>query len=329
VKKQSHRPLFDTVLITGCGGDIAISMARILSMTGAAKRLVGCDIHDDHPGFAFFDCCHVVPRCGAPAYMEAVGSIVRKENVEVVLVASEPELRWYAEVGLAELGGIPVVKANSEALAIGFDKLATAEALQDWGLLSPTTVDAACSAPRHWPAVLKTRCGSGSKSVRIVQGPREAPGRGEMGGYIWQELLLPEDQEYTCGLYRSGTNDIRSIILRRKLVGGLTGSGAVAADPEIETLLQVIAERLQLRGSINVQLRRTSRGPVVFEINPRFSSTLLFRHLLGFTDLIWTLEEMKGLRAAPYTAAPAGTKFYRVGAEVLLPVQAASGLEEI
>ena len=38
----------------------------------------------------------------------------------------------------------------------------------------------------------------------------------------------------------------------------------------------------------------TKKGPRVFEINPRFSSTVLMRHRLGFTDLLWAIEEAEG-----------------------------------
>jgi carbamoyl-phosphate synthase large subunit len=55
-----------------------------------------------------------------------------------------------------------------------------------------------------------------------------------------------------------------------------------------------IAEGLDLRGSMNVQLRLTDEGPRVFEINPRFSSTVLMRHRMGFSDVLWAIEEAEG-----------------------------------
>jgi carbamoyl-phosphate synthase large subunit len=32
----------------------------------------------------------------------------------------------------------------------------------------------------------------------------------------------------------------------------------------------------------------------VFEINPRFSSTVLMRHRVGYTDVLWAIEEAEG-----------------------------------
>ncbi len=50
---------------------------------------------------------------------------------------------------------------------------------------------------------------------------------------------------------------------------------------------------------MNVQLRLTDKGPRVFEINPRFSSTVLMRHRLGYCDVLWAMEEVEG-RAVTY-----------------------------
>ena len=52
-----------------------------------------------------------------------------------------------------------------------------------------------------------------------------------------------------------------------------------------------IANEWNLKGSINIQLRLIDNKPIIFEINPRFSSTVYMRHKLGFKDLIWSLAD--------------------------------------
>ena len=61
-----------------------------------------------------------------------------------------------------------------------------------------------------------------------------------------------------------------------------------------EHMCEKIATGLDLRGSMNIQLRLTDKGPRVFEINPRFSSTVLMRHRIGYRDVLWTIEEAEG-----------------------------------
>ena len=129
--------------------------------------------------------------------------------------------------------------------------------------------------------------------------------------FIVQEYLDGNGGEYTCGLFRSKNGVIRTIIIKRKLMGGLTGYGEIIDNSEINLLLIDIANKLNLIGSINVQLRITSKGPIVFEINPRFSSTIRFRHLLGFKDLIWCIEDQLNKSISNYYSNSVGKKIYK------------------
>ena len=73
----------------------------------------------------------------------------------------------------------------------------------------------------------------------------------------------------------------------------------------------VVTNTLDLRGSINIQLRFTSEGPRIFEINPRFSSTIYFRHAVGFQDLIWSVNDALGLPIPEKITIDYAKKFYR------------------
>ena len=72
-----------------------------------------------------------------------------------------------------------------------------------------------------------------------------------------------------------------------------------------------MAVKLNLVGSINVQLRITNHLPKIFEINPRFSSTVLFRHLFGFKDLEWSIKDLFGIALESYSPPKVGSKFYK------------------
>ena len=85
----------------------------------------------------------------------------------------------------------------------------------------------------------------------------------------------------------------------------------------IEKLLNEIAARLNLCGSINVQLRLRAGVPYVFEINPRFSSTVRFRHQLGFTDVLWALRDRVRVEIGDYIVPPEGLRFYKIFDDVI------------
>lgn len=122
----------------------------------------------------------------------------------------------------------------------------------------------------------------------------------EKENWIFQELLSTEEHEYTAGVFKSKQGDIKTITFRRILHGGRTGYGEVVQDSTIDQFLYELAEDIDFSGSINIQFRMTDRGPIIFEINPRFSSTLVFRHKLGFKDIEWSIldyyEKLKNIR---------------------------------
>jgi carbamoyl-phosphate synthase large subunit len=310
------------ILVTAISGDIGYGIGKILHTTGVADFTVGCDIHKDHAGDLFFDKCEILPKANADGYVDTLVRIARENHVDLVIPASEAEIRFLFENGLQEsLDDIPLVMANTESLHVGLDKLRTTEFLKERGLTYPWTQLVRDGPPPLVPCIVKDRFGAGGRSVAIVAG-KDVPFYSiTHSDGIWQELLEPEDEEYTCGLYRSPNRILRHIAIRRTLAGGSTKFGRVVGnDPQIEALLTNVAEHLDLRGSINVQLRLTPKGPTIFEINPRFSSTLVFRHALGFQDVIWSIKERLGERLPDYVAPTSGTAFYRGYEELIIPI---------
>lgn len=309
------------ILITGIAGDIGNGIGRVLQASGLATRLVGCDIHDEHMGQFVFHECELVSRADAGNYIEDLVRVAKKYAVNAIIPTSEPELRFLLnnEV-LDEIEGIPLIMANKEALRIGFDKLETARFLEKQNLPFPWTAIVDDCEPRAYPCIMKSRFGAGSKEIRLIDNVEQVPAfRKIFSGHIWQELIGTADDEYTCGLYRSVNGEIRNIVFRRRLSAGITSYGVVVDNPAIDQLCVAIADAVNLVGSINVQLRLTARGPVVFEINPRFSSTVAFRHKLGFEDVIWAISERIHGVLPPYGNRPrSGTKIFRKFDEVIL-----------
>lgn len=319
VAKMEGTMQFNKILVTGCGGDIGLGIGKILKTTGMARQIIGTDISDDHAGSSTFDKCIVVERADSSSYLDSLAEVIRKFEIDIVVPMSEMEIRVLYANHLIEIDKVPLVMANPKSLEIGLDKLLTADLLKSNGLPYPWTKIVNEGPPQETPCIIKSRFGSGSKDIGIVQKDLVDYYSLNQPDSVWQEYLQPDDQEYTCGLYRTKTNEIHTIIIKRRLGGGHTVAGEVIKHSEIEQVLIRIAELLELRGSINVQLRLTERGPVVFEINPRFSSTIVFRHLLGFQDLIWALTEAGGESIESYKPPLPGTRFYRISDEIIIP----------
>ena len=313
--------LFNTVLLTGCSEHISQGLCQILRTTGAARRVIGCDTHAYHPGEVLFDETDVIAEAGDPAFPDTLAEVVRRHQVDLVVPVFEAEIGLLDREATSQSRvGTPVLLPSTSAVCIGLDKLATARFLEHHGLDHPWTQLAGESEPRALPCILKPRRGNGGCGVLRIADPSLADCyRRLRPDDLWQELLLPDDQEYTCGLYRSARGEVRVMATRRVWRHGKTCAGTVTRDRRIEGYLAAIAEGLQLQGSINVQLRLTPRGPVAFEINPRFSGTVVFRHLNGFEDFLWSLQEARGLAPSPFLGVPAGARYFLGARQFCLP----------
>lgn len=283
-----------TVLITGIGGDIAQAAATIIREARPDIRLVGVDMHEQHGGKLFVDEFISIPAATAPDYLDSIRHIIVTKEVDIMIPMSEPELGVAGPL-LIELGENRCITAGTDVINAGLDKLATITALRGFGLPVPWTSPSGDGVPSEYPCILKNRYGSGSRAVFSVNDAEEARYLAKKyPDSIFQEMLEPADREITCAVYRRRDGGVATLLMLRRLAGGFTGWAKVIMDEETSRMCEVIAKGLNLRGSMNIQLRITDRGPRVFEINPRFSSTVLMRHRIGFSDLLWVLEEAEG-----------------------------------
>ena len=313
--------LFDAVLVTGCRFEIAQSVCRILKQSGTVGVVVGSDFHAEHPGAFVCDHVELTEAVDDPRYFDSIRRIVDAHHIDLIVPMSEAEIFRFADGGFADdFGGVPVLMADRRSLAVGRDKLSIIEFLARHRLAHPWTLLAGLHDPPQIPCIMKPRRGNESDGVLLVDDADFIPIlRRTRPADIWQELLLPADAEYTCALFRSTSNAFRSLIMRRQLRGGSSVAGEVVHAPVIERYLQTIAVALDLKGAVNVQLRVTGDGPVAFELNSRFSSTVMCRHLMGFQDVIWAMTDARGLPLPPYEPVGHGTRFYRGSVEYIVP----------
>lgn len=282
----------NVVLITGIGGDISQGVATILRECRKDLCLVGVDVHSQHGGKLFVDYYETVPSAVDPNYLSAIESIIRKYQVGIFIPMTEPELGALRPFFLPLFSGMKWITSGDKMVTAGLDKFATIEAIKQLGLLVPWTIPVENGDPLGYPCILKNRYGSGSRTVFEIQNNEEANFyRKRYPNAVFQEMLEPSDREITCAVYRRSDGVVYSLLMLRRLTGGFTGWAKIINNSEITLMCERIAIGLDLRGSMNVQLILTNQGPRVFEINPRFSSTVLMRHRLGFKDVLWSIEE--------------------------------------
>lgn len=282
------------VLITGIGGDIAQGVATIIRENRPELRMLGVDVHQQHGGRSLVDHYCSVPRADAPGYVAAIQAAIITYGVNLAIPMTEPELATLTPFN--ELTpGLKWITSGEQAVSAGLDKFKTMLALARLGVPVPWTVPVGDAGTVPLPCILKNRFGSGSRAVFVVTDDEEANYLARRyPDAVFQEMLEPAEREVTCAVYRTRDGRTSSLLMRRRLTGGFTGWAKIIKDDETSRMCEIIAEGLQLQGSMNIQLRLTDKGPRVFEINPRFSSTVLMRHRLGFSDVLWALDEAEG-----------------------------------
>jgi hypothetical protein len=81
--------LFNTVLLTGCGEHISQGLRRILRLTGAARRVIGCDTHEQHAGWLLFDDCDVVAPAEDSGFLVSIAELVIRYQADLVVPVYE------------------------------------------------------------------------------------------------------------------------------------------------------------------------------------------------------------------------------------------------
>ncbi len=313
------------IVISAANADVCLSMARIIKSSDFYKnvRLIGLTPDSPWPAREYFDDIITVPLASDPAYGAALADIFAKEKPDIFIPFSEAELSWFVKnPGVAITFPVKIIMNSPDILDIFLDKQKTAVFLKAVGLDVPVTLAPGDVTVGDLPVLIKPRCSAGSKNMAVIRNQAQLDGfrqehSHDLDKYIAQELIDVSDAEFTCGVWRGG-DVLRYCAFRRKLQGGMTGFARVERISAIDLALEKIARAIKGDFFINVQLRLREEIPYIFEINPRFSSTVMMRHKIGFQDLIWTLDRALGRPESPFLQPSEGTEIFRVSEECIV-----------
>lgn len=299
------------VAVTGVGNPLGQNILKALQMSSLPLRIYGLDANPMSAGFASVDVPVVCARANAPGFVTEFVDFLRREDIRIVFFGTEAEPNHLA-AGKEQIEAetcAHLMITDRSILAVADDKYETSEALKRAGIAHPASARSEdvqsvtnLAAQVGFPLIMKPRCGSAARGLARIDGPNQLAGLPQ--GYVVQECLLPDNAEYTVGVYRGRDGRIvASTVLRRDLDFGLTYRGWISPHPEIEAYANSVADALGGSAAINVQLRLTKRGPVCFEVNPRFSSTTPVRAYFGVNEPELAIREyVFGEQLSPVTA---------------------------
>lgn len=286
------------VLVTGIGGDIGQSIIKCLKDTGYRLIIIGCDIDSYAAGKSSVKEFFEAPKAlESRKYFSFLKALVKKRKIDYIIPSSEIEIEFFnLHRRYFNDKDIFLFINSANVLRNFLDKYETTVFLRKNGFPYPKT----CLLKDYhnelgYPLVLKPRKSCGGKGLIIVNSKRELNFfKGNASNMIVQEMVGSPNEEYTVGVFSTGEN-VYSIAFKRCLgYGSLTKVAQLVIDPKVEDIASGIATAANLKGSLNIQFRRTEDGYVPFEINPRFSSTVYIRHFFGFQDVKWWIDLAEG-----------------------------------
>lgn len=304
------------ILVTAAGGDLGQAAIKCLRLGSRRYDIHGGDMMSGGAAALFVDEVHLLPAGRDENYTSRLDALCRAQRFDAVIPCSEGEI--LALCGCASHPLLPcgtrIVSQSPRINATYGDKLSCFQQLDGRVALA-----AFCDASdrgvaerfiaRHgFPLCMKERRSSGSKGVSILRDAdafaREWP---HFQSPLLQTFIEGADREYSIGVFghASGT---RLISYRRRLDRlGCSWFAELDQPAEVLDYCRSIARIVDATGSYNIQLRLGPQGPLLLEINPRFSSLAAARAACGFNDVEWSV--LQALDIDPPSAHPPPARF--------------------
>lgn len=276
------------VFITGAGGSGVIAVIQSLRELG--YTVVAGDASVYSAGLGLADRGYVIPFGVDPAFETALREIIANERPDFVIPTVDEEIPVVHRVVAREFPDVRVLTPRLAFCEAMLDKWQMFQLLSSAGISVARTWLASEAASCTYPAVVKPRVGRGSRGLAYLDSASDlakylADVRQPSDRYVVQTRAL--GVEYTTSAVVTLDNTMLATVPKEVVSKvGITHVGTTRNVPAIEALCRAIRDRLDPCGPFNVQLILTADGtPIVFEINPRYSTTVALTLAAGVNEV--------------------------------------------
>lgn len=287
-----------TVFMTGGGGAGTIAATRSLKESGKYKVILG-DMDKWAAGLRFADKSYILPPGKSDQFISAAAQIIKKERVDVFIPLVDEEIgKSYSLKDL--FPNLIILLPDYAFTKIAMDKYLLISKLKEGGFCYPKTYLASENpVGLNPPFIVKPRQGRGSRGVMEVSTEEELKAykalyKVDDGQLLLQEKL--EGKEFTVSAAVNKQGDILAIVPKEVIYKrGITITAVTRANNAIRELCVEIQNKLSANGPFNAQLILREDGvPVIFEINPRYSTSLALTLAAGVNEIDLLVENYYG-----------------------------------
>jgi len=297
------------VLITGVGSTTALSVIKGLKQqTEYGVYIVGVDVNlpNEISGSKFCDKFYTIPPAlDEKKYVDTLNGLINSESIDLVIPIIDPELEVISRNREAFDDSAFLLLSSYQTIKTCLDKIQIYQFFKDTNIPTPKTVqvdqNSDISGLIHdisYPFIVKPRTGVSSRDVYEIRNEQELCLLKRVKNPIIQEMA--KGQEYTIDVFYDG-NKVVSAVPRKRIEtrAGISYKGQTEKDETLINYAGKIAEKLNIKGSANVQCFKDGDKILFTEVNPRFSGGLPLTIAAGVNTPLFALKMAAGEELKP------------------------------
>jgi len=262
------------VLFTGGGGAGSEALSRLLSKKYEV-HFADADINAK-PYLIADECWHQIPLATSPDFIEKVGKLCDKLEIDVFVPTVDEELIQIANI--KNEFGCDVLLPPPDFVETHLDKYQSMSSLKEFELSIPMTELMSNQEHIKLPCIMKPRKGRGSRDVSVVNSIEEINAHLLLSKKLADDFILQEllaGQEYTVMVLADKDANLRAVLpVKIDVKRGITVRAETEDCQSVIDYCTQFHNCYRVPGYYNIQLIKTDSGEIKpFEVNPRASTT--------------------------------------------------------